>query len=118
MSPNSGNAPTVIHLRLDNDPRGILALSYAEVIQPGVDAAPYTLAEWSGAEGQFVYVDAGDRESDLWPTDKSDSETLPKMVRLSVTPADDPPIRWWVAIRNTPWLEELPKNPFGLGVFR
>lgn len=116
LTPGAKNAPTVIHLRLDKSPQGFLALSYSEAKQADSDGVSYILAEWSSGEGGFVYIDEEGRETDHWPTDKSDTETLPKIVRMSVKRSDGPSVDWGVTTRNTPWPDELPKNPFGIGI--
>ena len=112
LQPTFSGAPSLIVFALKNDQGGRTVLTYQEPARRS--AEPHILAEWASAEASFRYVNTMGTETDRWPKDRNDPETLPRLVKLSVTSSDGKSIVWPVAIRNDPWIEQMPKNPFGI----
>lgn len=112
LNPVFNGAPAVVVFSLKRNDLGLMALTYHEPEYSSQKS--HVLAEWISDEAGFRYVNTKGKEMDRWPRERGDPETLPRLVILSVKTSDEFPDVWAVALRNDPWLEELPKNPFGL----
>lgn len=112
LQPAYGGVPSLIIFALKRDQGNRMVLTYQEPARK--NAKPHILAEWPSTEANFRYVNIGGVETGRWPKEQNDPETLPRLVKLSVKSSDNTPIVWSVAIRNDPWLEPMPKNPFGI----
>ena len=116
LSPGNAFAPTTVVFSLEKAKNGLVSLSYRESVQ-GSDKA-ITIANLSGEEAQFRYQNAAGKELDTWSTNATDRERLPVSVSLLVREASDLKPILKVALDNSPWLEEKPKNPFGVEIFK
>ena len=111
LNPAFNDAPAVVAFSLKRTDSGLMVLTYQEA---GGGQKAHVLAEWISDEAEFRYVNLKGEEMDRWPKERTSPETLPRLVNMSVKTSEDFPLVWTVAMRNDPWLEELPKNPFGL----
>jgi len=92
------------------------ALAYAE---QGKDAAnPRTIAGLPEGEAAFRFVDANGNELDRWPPDRSETEALPSLIKLSIKNSAAGDTVWLVAPRADPWLPPVPKNLLGIPIPR
>ena len=112
LNPTFNDAPISVVFSLKRSDGGLMVLTYQETATP--EQKVHVLSEWISDEAEFRYIDIQGEETDRWPKEKASPETLPRFVRMSVKTSEAFPIVWNVALRNDPWLEELPKNPFGL----
>ena len=81
-------------------------------------------AENTGELGDMTYTSSfntnqtlDDQEVDHWPRNANDLETIPRRIRLSIK-NDTHEQEQLVAVRATPWLEPVIKNPFGFDIER
>ena len=112
LNPAFNGAPAVVAFTLKRSDGGLMALVYQEAALSSPKA--HVLAEWISGDAEFRYVNIKGEELDRWPKERTSPETLPRFVNLSVKTSEEFPVVWTVALRNDPWFEELPKNPFGL----
>lgn len=112
LNPAFNDAPAIVTFSLKRSDSGLMVLTYQET--GGVSQKAHVLAEWISDEAEFRYVNIKGEEMDRWPKERTSSEILPRFVNLSLKTSEEYPFVWVVALRNDPWLEELPKNPFGL----
>ena len=112
LNPDFNGAPAIVVFSLRRNEGGLMALTYQEPEHSSQKS--HVLAEWVSDEAGFRYVNIKGEEMDRWPKERNDPETLPRFVNLSVKASEEFPVVWAVALRNDPWLDELPKNPFGV----
>jgi hypothetical protein len=112
LQPAYSGVPALVVFTLKRVDGDRMVLTYQEPAQK--NTKPHDLIEWAAGEASFRYVNIKGVEMDRWPKEKDDPETLPRLVRLSVKTTAVSPVVWSVAMRNDPWIEPMPKHPFGL----
>lgn len=112
VQPRDSGVPNLVVFAVQRGDGDRMRLTYQEPAQK--ESRPHVLTAWPGTEASFHYVNIKGEESDHWPKEKTDPETLPRLVKLSVKTAGTSPFVWAVGMRNDPWLEPVPKNPFTL----
>ncbi len=112
LNPTFNDAPIPVVFSLKRGDGGLMVLTYQDAATPAQKA--HVLYEWVSDDAEFRYINIQGEEVDHWPEEKTSRETLPRFVKMSVKTSEAFPIVWNVALRNDPWPEELPKNPFGL----
>lgn len=116
LQPAYSGVPTLVVFAIKRGQGDQMLLTYQEPAQK--DSRPRVIAEWSASGASFRYVNIKGMETDRWPKNKTDLETLPRLVRLSVKTPDNFPIIWSVALRNDPWIEPPFKLPFGMEMLK
>lgn len=114
LSPGSAFAPTTVVFSLEKpkETSGSVSLAYRELAQASEKAV--VIASWSGKDAQFRYHDVAGKETETWSVSGTDLERLPVSVSLMVREASELKPVLQVALENSPWLEQKPKNPFGV----
>ena len=116
LQPGYSGVPTLVVFTLRRETQSNrMVLAYQELARDGTKA--HDLLDWIASEAGFRFANMKGEDMDHWPKDKADPldlEKLPRLVRLVVKTSDITPVVWSVGLRNTPWIEPLPKNPFGM----
>lgn len=84
--------------------------------QSSTDQSGQVIAELPMGVAAFSFVGSNGVEVGKWPVMSNDPETLPRRIRLKVKAATGELIdfEWSASVRASPWLEPVPKTPFGL----
>lgn len=114
LSPGSAFAPTTVVFSLEKlaDESGVTSLAYRELSQASDKSI--VIARLAGDEAQFRYQDVAGKETENWSASATDLERLPASVSLLVRETSELKPILKVALDNSPWLEQKPKNPFGV----
>ena len=116
LQPGHSGMPALVVFALKRGQGERMVLTYQEMAQK--NAKPHDLFEWAAGEANFRYVNIKGEEMDHWPKDKNDTEVLPRLVKLTIKATDNSTIVWVSAMRNDPWIDPIPKNPFGIETLR
>lgn len=113
LSPTARGGSAIAILSIEKTSSGHSRLTYAEGKNGNNPApSPYALYEWPAGEARFLFFNGRGEKFEKWPAEEKQPELLPGFVKLEINGQTGEPEVWQFSMRNTPWLEALPINPF------